>query len=167
MKLHLSFVFAALLVVSEMTGQVFAEGSTPAELAAPSIDLCRSFADKAAESRFFRHKQELLELKASIETKLAVLQEKTTHLEDLVARRAEVRAAVSAGLVKMYSNVEPEVAARQLEKLNVDTVSEVLQRLNPKISGEIITAMDAKLARKVVQVMLMNSASVNAKASVQ
>jgi flagellar motility protein MotE (MotC chaperone) len=126
-----------------------------------SKDFCRSFADKAAESKLLRHKQELLDLKAKIEEQLSALKEKTQHLEELTAKRNEYRSAVSASLVKIYTNVEPDIAAQQLEKLSVEMASEVLQKLSPKISGEIVTAMDVKLASKVVKLMLINSSKKN------
>jgi flagellar motility protein MotE (MotC chaperone) len=126
-------------------------------------DLCQSFANKAAESKLLRNKQELLELKSKIEEQLVKLEEKTKQLQDLTAKRDEYRAAVSASLVKIYTNVEPEIAAQQLEKLSVEMASEVLQRLSPKISGEIVTAMDVKLASRIVKLMLANSAKLNEK----
>jgi flagellar motility protein MotE (MotC chaperone) len=153
------FMCSALLFPGSLAATARAENTMP------PIDLCRSFADKVAESRAMRHKKELLQLKADIEQQLSALELKTKYLNELASKRDEMRAAVSASLVKIYSNVEPEAAAKQLEKLNVDMISEVLQRLSPKISGEIITAMDVKLASKVVQVMLMKSARADAKAA--
>lgn len=120
-------------------------------------DFCQSFADKAAESRLLRQKLELLELKSKVEEQVLALGQKTKELQDLTAKRDANRAAVSASLVKIYTNVEPDVAAQQLEKLSVEMASEVLQRLSPKISGEIVTAMDVKLASRIVKLMLANA----------
>jgi flagellar motility protein MotE (MotC chaperone) len=127
-------------------------------------DFCRAFSDKAAEAKLQRHKKGLLDLEAKINEQLLVLDQKTKQLKELTAKREEYRSAVSSSIVKIYSNVEPEVAAQQLEKLSVEMASEVLQRLNPKISGEIVTAMDVKLASKIVKLMLANAAKANEKA---
>ena len=131
--------------------------------AAGTADFCQSFGDKAAESKLLRHKQELIELKSKIEEQLSNLEARTKQLQDLTTKREEYRAAVSESLVKIYTNVEPEVAAQQLEKLSIEMASEVLQRLNPKISGEIVTAMDVKLASRVVKLMLANAAATEKK----
>lgn len=126
-------------------------------------DFCRSFGNKAAEAKLLRHKQELTDLKSKIEEQLTQLEAKTKKLQDLTTKRDEYRAAVSESLVKIYTNVEPEVAAQQLEKLSFEMASEVLQRLNPKISGEIVTAMDVKLASRIVKLMFANASATEKK----
>jgi flagellar motility protein MotE (MotC chaperone) len=150
-----------------LLGILVATATVRAELpdlsGATSNDLCRSFANKAAESRLARHKQELIDLKLKVEEQLLLLEVKTKQLELLTAKRDEMRAAVSTSLVKMYTNVEPDIAAQQLEKLGLEPASEILQRLNPKISGEIISAMDAKFASKVVKLMLVSTTGLNRK----
>jgi flagellar motility protein MotE (MotC chaperone) len=122
-------------------------------------DFCRAFANRAAQTKLQNQKNELLQLKSQIEEQLLTLNQKTRELENLVAQRDAHQKAVSNSLVKIYSNVEPEIAAQQLEKLGVEMASEVLQRLNPKISGEIVTAMDVKLASRVVKVMLTKASN--------
>lgn len=129
-----------------------------ASVDAEAEDFCKTFADKAAESKVARQRKELLDIKAKIDEQLLSLSQKTIQLETWVARRSEIRNAVSANLVKMYSNVESEIAAQQLQKLSTEMASEVLQRLNPKLSGEIVSAMDVNFASKVVKVMMADAA---------
>ena len=125
-----------------------------------AIELCRTFADKAAESKTAHQRSELLKLKEEIEAQLLKLDEKTKNLESWIDKREAIQASVSSSLVKMYTNVEPEIAAQQLQKLDVMTSSALLQRLNAKQSGEIVTAMDVVFASKVLKVMLTDAAKI-------
>ena len=130
-------------------------------------DLCEAFADKAAEAKLARHRAELLSVKSDVEQQLVKLAEKTKELETWLAKRDQIRKTVSEGLVKMYANVESEVAAQQLQKLNPQLASEVLLRLSPKLSGEIVTAMEVEFASKVVKTMLADAAKVKSKSETQ
>jgi flagellar motility protein MotE (MotC chaperone) len=123
---------------------------------APVEDFCEAFADKAAEAKLARQRKELLDVKAEIEQQLSELNEKTKMLEALVAKRKELRDSVSASMIKMYANVEPEIAAQQLQKLNPQAAAELLQRLSPKQAGEIATAMEVDFASKVMKTMMAN-----------
>jgi flagellar motility protein MotE (MotC chaperone) len=122
-----------------------------------NLDLCKAFGNRAAGARLARQKQELAALKDSIEQNAAVLAEKIEKLQTLVEKREQDRASVSVSLTKIYSNVEPDLAAKQLEKLSTEQVAELLQRLDPKVSGEILNAMDIKFAGKIARLMMLNS----------
>jgi flagellar motility protein MotE (MotC chaperone) len=150
----LAYSFIAFIYIS--SGSQSEEPTLPVASMAPSAaeDLCEAFADKAAEAKLARQRKELLEVKATIEKQLVVLDEKTKQLESWVTKRNEIRESVSTSLVKMYSNVESETAAQQLQKLNPQSAAEILQRLKPKQSGEIVTAMDVDFASKVMKIMM-------------
>jgi flagellar motility protein MotE (MotC chaperone) len=132
-----------------------------------SEDLCRTFANKAAEAKIARQKKELLDIKSTIDDQLVVLSQKTAQLEAWLKKREEIRSAVSVSLVKMYANVEAEIAAQQLQKLSIEMTSEVLQRLSPKQSGEIIASMDAVFASKIVKNLMTNAAKKTEKTETQ
>ncbi len=121
------------------------------------VDFCVAFADKAAEAKLARQKKELLDVKTEIAERLLTLDEKTKVLEKWVVKRDEIRTSVTNGLVKMYTNVEPEIAAQQLQKINVEMASEILQRLGPKQSGEVLAAMEVNFASKIVKSMMANT----------
>jgi flagellar motility protein MotE (MotC chaperone) len=149
------------LIFVSQTGQSLAEAEGINLHASPppqEVDYCRAFASKAAEARAARQQQRLLEMKTQIEAQLKTLALKTSELEALVEKREKTRAAVTANLVKIYKNVEPETAASQLQKLDIDLVSELLQQLGAKESGEILAAMDVKFASSLVQTMLRAAA---------
>jgi flagellar motility protein MotE (MotC chaperone) len=133
-----------------------AETATPAPADA-EMDYCRAFASKAREARFARQQQQLNELKTGIETQLLELNAKTEELKAWVERRDNIKANVSEKLVKLYSNIEAETAAAQLQKLDVELVSALLQHLNPKAAGEIMSAMETAFASKLTQSMLLSS----------
>jgi flagellar motility protein MotE (MotC chaperone) len=149
-----------LLLLAACSFPSLAENSTALQFQKPkdeAIDLCRSFAKKAAETKLARQNKELLLMKTKIEEQLLVLDQKTRILDQWVSKRDNIRATVSDRLVNIYSNVEPEIAAQQLQKLDAEMASEVLQRLNPKTSGEIVSAMDVTFASKLVKLMSMDA----------
>ena len=168
MKFSATAIVSLLLIGLSHTVQA-EENSTSASSAVQpaAADICEAFADKAAEAKLARHRKELLDVKADIEEQLVVLDEKTKVLEQLISKREQIRNLVSDSLVKMYSNVESEVAAQQLQELNPQMAAEVLQRLNPKQSGEIVTAMEVDFASKVVKTMLADAAKQKPKTETQ
>jgi flagellar motility protein MotE (MotC chaperone) len=123
-----------------------------------ATDYCTAFADKAAESKTVRQRKELVELKGKIEEQLLTLDEKTKSLEVWIEKRESIREAVSMSLVKMYANVEAEIAAQQIQKLDASVASELLRRLSSKQSGEILSSMDVAFASVVVSEMLSDAA---------
>ena len=146
-----------LLLLSSLGNAEEVPPSAKTTGAAPVEDFCEAFADKAAEAKLARQRKELLDVKAGIEQQLSELNEKTKKLEALVAKRNELRDSVSASMIKMYANVEPEIAAQQLQKLNPQIAAELLQRLSPKRAGEISTAMEVDFASKVMKTMMANA----------
>jgi flagellar motility protein MotE (MotC chaperone) len=151
-----TLAYSLVAFVSMSSGSQSEEHALPAASAVPSVaeDLCEAFADKAAEAKLARQRKELLEVRTTIEKQLLVLEEKTKQLESWVTKRNELRESVSTSLVKMYSNVESEIAAQQLQKLNPQSAAQILQKLKPKQSGEIVTAMDVDFASKVMKIMM-------------
>jgi flagellar motility protein MotE (MotC chaperone) len=159
MKIIASLLLGALTI--SCANPAHAETTSAHRLPSPpagEIDYCRAFASKASEARAARQKSQLQDLRTDIEAQLKVLALKTQELEALVAKRENVSARVTANLVKIYKNVEPETAAGQLQKLDIDTVSEILQQLGAKESGAILAAMDVKFASKIVRTMMLVAA---------
>jgi flagellar motility protein MotE (MotC chaperone) len=152
----LSLFFLLLMSGIGNTEEVAPSAKTMAS--APVEDFCEAFADKAAEAKLARQRKELLDVKAEIEQQLSELNEKTKLLEALVAKRNELRDSVSENLIKMYANVEPEIAAQQLQKLSPQIAAELLQRLSPKQAGEIATVMEVDFASRVMKTMMANAA---------
>lgn len=134
----------------------FAETAKPAA-ADEAIDYCRAFADKAREARFANQERQLDTLKSDIEAQLVELDARTKELRGWVEKRERIKATISENLVRLYTNVEPETAAAQLQKLDVSQVSALLQQLNPKIAGEIMSVMEPDFASKLTQSMLANA----------
>ncbi len=129
-----------------------------------NVDFCRVFGNRAADAKYARQINELAKIKSGIEEQLLVLGQNTRMLEELLQERTRIRDSVSSSLIKIYSNVDAEVAAQQLQKLNTETASEILRRLNPKISGEIISAMDTKFASLLAASMVRDAGKLSKKA---
>jgi flagellar motility protein MotE (MotC chaperone) len=142
-----------LLLVAALTPPV-ARAEAPG---ATDINLCRAFASQAAEARHARQKQQLQDTRLAIEDRLKLLSSRTAELQQWVERRDKERERVSSNLVKIYKNVEPDTAARQLQRLDVILVAELLQKLGAKESGEILAAMDTTFASRIAQAMLLTA----------
>lgn len=134
--------------------------ATPSSEADPAVieDYCREFASNAAEARTQHQREELEKLQAAVNTQMTDLQAKTAELKEWVQRREEIQDRASKNLTKIYSVMEPDAAARQMEKMDPETVSAILRSLNAKSSSEILAAMDVDKASRVIKTMAEDAA---------
>ncbi len=119
-------------------------------------DYCRNFVDQASAARTARLKQEIESAKAEVDKKLAELETQTALLQQWVEKRDKIRNEITAELIKIYSGIEPDAAARQLEKLDIASASEILRRLNAKRAGEILSIMEAGHAASIEAALAQN-----------
>ncbi len=123
-----------------------------------ATDYCESFSNVAAELRAKRQKEELESLKAALDRKLSEMNVRTAELRDMIARRDKMLSLASDELLEIYSQMEAEPAALQLEKINVDTAASVLRRLKPTLASEILAVMDVKRAAALIQIIANQNA---------
>ncbi len=149
--LQTSWLLATIALLS-MPEKVMGEQIKPAPHSPEiAVDYCENFASKAGELRFHLQMEELEKLNTEIDNKLQALKERTEALQDVIKRRDDMINLASGELLKIYSRMEVEPAARQLEKIDTATAASVLRRLKPQLAGEILAAMDVKRSSQLVQ----------------
>lgn len=167
MKQRLTFtvptpVLLAVLALHCMPANVFGKDAIKAtDGTSIATDYCRSFASQAAELRAKGQREELEKLRLAIEEKLHALKERTESLEGLIKKRNDMIELASGELLKIYSRMEAEPAAKQLEKIDVATAASVLRRLKPKLAGEILAAMEITRASQLVQVIAIQDSNIS------
>jgi flagellar motility protein MotE (MotC chaperone) len=143
----------ALLCASLATSHAWAESNVPRlDGAVPNVsqDYCSSFLSEAEKARESRQKLELEDLNAKVDKKLAEIREKTTVLESWVTRREAMLAEATSAVLKIYDVMDSTVAAQQLSKIDVATVSVILRKMKPKKSSGILKEMDPQMAARIV-----------------
>lgn len=116
-------------------------------------DYCVNFSDAAAEARVARQAAELEALRAAVTAKIAELNERSADLKQWVERREALLKAADNDLVKIYARLEPEVAARQIVKLDVRVATALLRKLKPAEAGAILNAIEPKRAALLARVI--------------
>jgi flagellar motility protein MotE (MotC chaperone) len=154
--------FAALGAVWLTTAGKAEEPPQVAPEQSMAADYCESFANVAAELRSKRQKEELDRLDKAITAKLAEVTARTDELKATIAARDEMLKLASDELLKIYTQMEAEAAARQLEKIDAKTAASVIRRLKPKLASDILSAMDIKRASSLVQAIANQNAAIEA-----
>jgi flagellar motility protein MotE (MotC chaperone) len=125
-------------------------------------DYCESFANVASELRSRRQKDELDKMEKAITSKLAEVTARTEELKATITARDEMLKLASDELLKIYTQMDAEAAARQLEKIDAKTAASVIRRLKPKLASDILSAMDIKRASSLVQAIANQNAAIEA-----
>jgi flagellar motility protein MotE (MotC chaperone) len=124
-------------------------------------DYCESFSNAAAELRVQHQAEALLKLRNDVTGKLSEVKERTEELKAMIAKRDAMLVLASEELLKIYSKMDSESAARQLEKIDKDTAASVLRRLKPQLASDILSAMDVKRASMLVQIIANQNANID------
>ncbi|MCX8027942.1 MAG: hypothetical protein N3A62_08845 [Thermodesulfovibrionales bacterium] len=97
-------------------------------------------------------------IKSDIQKELEQLKKLKKEIEDLqkmFEEKVEMKdTQYLAQLAKMYESMQPEEAARRLEKLDDDTAVTIMTALKPKTAGRILAQIDdsraAVLSKKIL-----------------
>jgi flagellar motility protein MotE (MotC chaperone) len=123
-------------------------------------DYCENFSNIVADLRSQRQKEELLKLEKEVDAKLKEVLARTEDLKAMIRKRDEMLEQASNELLKIYSRMEPESAARQLEKIETNTAASILRRLKPQLASEVLAAMEVKRASLLVQIIANQNANI-------
>lgn len=124
-----------------------AQSSTEIEL------FCANIADDARERRYAIQRQELEQLRADIDRRIATLQERSEAFEQWIERRQAFAQAANEGLVQVYGAMRPDAAAQRMEELPADLSAALLTKLKPRVSAAILNEMDAQNAATITKIM--------------
>jgi flagellar motility protein MotE (MotC chaperone) len=140
---------------SETKGEAHetAKASAPPAITLPKDDYCANIADLAADARIVLQTKTLEDLQRQIDQKIALLEAKRAESEEFLKKRDEANKGMQKGLLDIFSKMKPDVAAAQLEILDVATAAAILKQLNSRVAGTILNEMKAPIAAAITVTM--------------
>lgn len=148
---------ALAFLLSLMTAEA-KSGTADSSEPSPSVEkvieeYCVAVSDAAAERRAARQALALKELRARVEERIAKLEQAKSELEAVIMRQESLRNLADQELVGLYSGMDPETAASQMDKLDAALASSVLRQLKPQRASAILNEMKPELAAKLVKII--------------
>ena len=119
----------------------------------PKDDYCANIANLAADARIVLQTKTLEDLQKQIDQKIALLEAKRAESEEFLKKRDEANKGMQKGLLDIFSKMKPDVAAAQLEILDVATAAAILKQLNSRVAGTILNEMKAHIAAAITITM--------------
>jgi flagellar motility protein MotE (MotC chaperone) len=107
---------------------------------------CSNIADAARDRRYALQRDELETLRADIDVRIALLEEKRAEYEEWLSRREEFLARAEDSLVEIYARMRPDAAAERLAGVSTDLAAGILMKINSRQAGTILNEMDAASA---------------------
>lgn len=152
---------SATLLLSSIilcTSVARSEDTGDAEIRKTIEEYCTSVSDLAAERRAARQASALKELQTKVENRINELNLHIQDLTDLIQKREALRTLAENELVEIYSGVEAEAAAAQMERLDLQLASSVLRQLKPRQASAILNVMKPELAAQLVRLLAAEAA---------
>ena len=129
------------------------DGNSDAGIKKVIEDYCSAISDKAGELRVARQAAALKALQAQVEERLNELEQRKSELEDLVKKREALRNLAEKEIVDIYAGMNPEIAAIQMDKVDVKLAASVLRQLKPRQASAVLNEMKPELAAKMVKII--------------
>jgi len=129
-------------------------GTPPATAEQTEIErFCSNIADAARDRRYALQRQELETLQKDIDQRMKALEEKRAEYEDWLKRRQEFLSRIEDNVVKIYSTMKPDAAAERLAEVNVEVAAGILMKLEARKAGVILNEMNSKAAAELTRIM--------------
>ncbi len=103
----------------------------------------------AKENSLKQQEEQLNMLKLTLEEKMQKMNEVQKKIEELLAARTDLIERSVKHLVKVYSSMKPNEAARLLEKLDKDISIQILSKMKGKSAAKILEKMDGTMAANI------------------
>jgi len=127
--------------------------------ARPSLaqDYCANVSNAASEFRFAWQMQQLTELEAQINKRIAELNARRAELAQWQEKHDEYRRRAEEGVVAIYSRMRPDAASSQLAVMEEAGAAAILSKLSPKTASLLLNEMNATKAAKLADLMTTGS----------
>lgn len=146
------FPFATIIL-----GMLVFTGPASAQEAPPVTSdverFCTNIADAARDQRYALQAEELRNLQAEIDARIAALEEKRAEYEEWLRRRETFLAKAQDNVVDIYGRMRPDAAAERLSELGPEMAAGILMKLDARRAGIIMNEMETKAAAGVTSVM--------------
>lgn len=120
---------------------------------APRSDYCANIAHPAAEARFAFQKKTLETLQGEIDQTLIVLEEKRQFILTFEEKQRKQEIIAQKMVVDIFAKMKPDIAARQLEKVDFQTSVSILSQLNVRVASTILNEMQTDTAAAIASAM--------------
>ena len=148
-----SITSGILLFTAMMAVNAPAWAETPAASPALAKDYCAAFVKEAENARESRQKTELEALNATLDKKLAEINEKTTQLEKWVTQREAIQSEATAAVLKIYDSMDPTVSSQEIAKLDLVAAAAILGKMKPKKASDILKEMPPTTAARIIAII--------------
>lgn len=150
-KLFAMAIIALLLpaAAAESQQNVVSELSTADEIER----FCTNIADAARDQRYLLQKDELEKLQQGVNERITVLENRRAEYEHWLNRRNEFLKRAQSSLNEIYRTMKADMAAQQMEELNLEIAASIIMSLPPRQSSLILAEMDAKKAAIVAAII--------------
>jgi len=115
---------------------------------------CANNSDAVSDAKFAWQLKTIKEMETQLQQVIGRLEKKKTEYQGWVLRREEFISKMTDSLVKIYSTMDPEVAAAQIAIVDYDTAVSILTKLKPREASAILNEMDAVRASQLVKVIV-------------
>lgn len=149
-RLRQLFTGAAVTLVLTIPGAFAQEVAAPSGTGAPQggeiQQFCTNIADAARDQRYLLQKQQIDQLQAGVDERIALLEKKRAEYEDWRKRRDEFLKQAELNLVDIYKTMKPDAAASKLTLVRSEIAAAVIMKLPPRQSSLILSEMSDEKA---------------------
>lgn len=114
---------------------------------------CTNITDAARDQRYALQAEELRNLQAEVDARIAALEEKRAEYEEWLRRRESFLAKAQDNVVDIYGRMRPDAAAERLTELGPELAAGILMKLDARKAGIIMNEMETKAAAGVTSIM--------------
>jgi flagellar motility protein MotE (MotC chaperone) len=118
---------------------------------------CANIEDSARERRYALQRAQLEELKAELEERIKLLDDKQSELKVWVEKREEFARMASSSVVDVYANMPPDSAAERLANMEGGLSAALLMKLKSRVAAAILSEMEPRKASMVTSIMAASS----------
>lgn len=115
---------------------------------------CGNIDSQAADARFELQSQQLQQLRAQIDERIKVLEDKRQEYENWLNKRNEFLAKAQDSLVNIISKMRPDAAAAQLTLVDDIAAASIILKLSPRISSAIMNEMPPEKSANLTKVLV-------------
>jgi len=114
---------------------------------------CANAAPAAQEARIAWQMKRLGELDDQIKQRIAELEKSEAAAREWVGRREALLKTASDDVVAIYTKMQPESAATQMNAMDDALAAAILSKLKPKVASAILNEMEAPRASRLTGII--------------
>jgi len=136
-----------------------AQTATPPPLPPASISqndiarFCKNIDKQAQDARVELQMRQLAVLRADIDGRMKLLEDKRQEYESWLARRNDFLERTQSSFVGIVAKMRPDAAAAQLALVDEMTAASIILKLEPRVSSAIMNEMTAEKSASLMRIL--------------